>query len=372
VFQPSLIDDENLLADSIAEVLSAEYPLSAIHKHADSKERIDDRLWAQAAELGWLGVGLPEMCGGLGFCLAGLNILFVHIGSSLAPGPFIGTLCAAQVVAGMSSAEVQEVLDGVLRGVVRIAVPAYHRTPLLRDDSAFGNTSLQMIGGEASDFALLPIINTLGVRGLALLKIDGDSARLERQETWDRTRELSLLTVAGKPDVIVIDDRSGMRWTKFETLMLSAIAADSVGGMETIIARTMEYMKQREQFGRPIGSFQALKHRAADLESSLAINRHILKQALSPSADCENSLFWASLAKAANTDAYVHVAEDCIQLHGGIGFTWEHDCHLFLKRARLNQALGGSNTAIRDQAIAYLLRANAAQRSLTEIGPDVR
>lgn len=132
-----------------------------------------------------------------------------------------------------------------------------------------------------------------------------------------------------------------------------ALAADSVGGMGAILGKTLEYMCVREQFSRPIGSFQALKHRAANLHLRLATAQAMLEEAVSAAegalADADDL---ALLACAQASDAYAFVAQDALQLHGGIGFTRAHDAHIYLKRAKLNQALLGGTSALRDRAAA--------------------
>lgn len=143
-----------------------------------------------------------------------------------------------------------------------------------------------------------------------------------------------------------------------------AIAADCVGGARAIAAQTLGYLKERHQFGRPLASFQALKHRVADLYVAIVEAELALEHAVeAASLDTASASMWAALAKAAASDAYFFVASDCVQLHGGVGFTWQFDCHLFLKRALLNRQLAGDNDALRDWAASRL--AEAARAGIT-------
>ena len=136
--------------------------------------------------------------------------------------------------------------------------------------------------------------------------------------------------------------------------------------MEGLFDITVDFLKQREQFGVAIGSFQALKHRMADMAAQIELADCLLEQALG--ADDADVVFWSGMCKAEVTDMAAQLAGDCLQLHGAIGFTWEHDCHLYLKRVRLNQALVWSNHALRQGSFDALAAASVNVRSLMEIG----
>ncbi len=138
-----------------------------------------------------------------------------------------------------------------------------------------------------------------------------------------------------------------------------ALASDSVGGAARIFELTIEYLKTREQFGRPIGSFQALKHRCANLKVLLEVGAATVREAVAQ-AEMADAARWACMAKFQGCDAYANIAGDAIQLHGGIGFTWEHHCHLFLKRARLNQQLYGGSEWHRDRVAQLIFGKEAA------------
>jgi alkylation response protein AidB-like acyl-CoA dehydrogenase len=147
-----------------------------------------------------------------------------------------------------------------------------------------------------------------------------------------------------------------------------AVASDSLGGCGAVSAQTVEYMKTRVQFDRPIGAFQVMKHRAADLLIRTALAENLLDQGVdaaqqhSPDVD-----MWVALAKAGVTNTYAVITDDCVLLHGGIGFTWEHDCHLFLKRARLNETLSFNARDSYDVASSALSIAQAEGRVTTDL-----
>jgi alkylation response protein AidB-like acyl-CoA dehydrogenase len=151
--------------------------------------------------------------------------------------------------------------------------------------------------------------------------------------------------------------------------MALASAADSCGAARSVTERTIAYMKTREQFGQPIAGFQALKHRAADLATRLAVMDEMVAHAVHRTAMGEpDADIWASLAKAEATESFVFIATDCVQLHGGVGFTWDYDPQFFLKRARLNEVLVMANPALRDRAASGLAAMTRAGQSALELG----
>ena len=185
---------------------------------------------------------------------------------------------------------------------------------------------------------------------------------------WDRTREVIDIRLQNAKPTAVLEDREATSEALLRAMAL-AVAADSAGAARSITERTIAYMKTREQFGQPIAGFQALKHRAADLATKLAVMDEMVAHAVHrTAADEPDADIWASLAKAEVTEASVFIATDCVQLHGGVGFTWDFDPHIFLKRARLNEVLVMANPALRDRAAAGLAAVTRAGRSALELG----
>ncbi len=331
--------DLQALREGVAEVLSAECGSREVHAFVDGASALDDKLWRQAASLGWLGIGLPEELGGLGLGAAGLDVLHTELGRRVAPGPFIATLSAAQWLAEAGRGEWA---GKVAAGELKIAVPAAAGSDLLLGSADSG----------------LAVIRTPD--GFAL--VEPGQGALVPEPMWDRTRAACVLRGEART-VATIEAAAGRSLDRWMSL---AVAADSIGAGEAIAGQTVEYMKARVQFGKPIGSFQALKHRAADQAISLAANRHLVAQAVE-AADAPPGDLWAAIAKASATDAFKEVAADCVQLHGGIGHTWEYDCHLYVKRARLNEMLVASNAARRDFAAAELAAVTRAGGTVAEL-----
>jgi alkylation response protein AidB-like acyl-CoA dehydrogenase len=363
--------DLEVLRESIADVLAANCGRRSVHAHVDGGDDLESRLWQTAAGLGWLAIGLPERFQGLGLGVQGLALLHRELGSALAPGPYIATLAAAQWLADYDeSAFAQRHLPRVAAGELQIAVPCDPRSSLGRwhGGRIVSAAGLLTLAGKGAELAVLPVKSEEGYFAVALIDTRRAEVTLEAQSVWDRTRQVSLLSCGPIEAELVIADPDGTVSAALSRHLGLAAANDSLGGARSIAEQTIGYMKERVQFDRPIGAFQAMKHRAADMMILLEVQDRLLDQAIeaeqrrSPDGD-----LWAALATAGATDAYRFIADDCVLLHGGIGFTWEYDCHLFLKRAGLNAVIGGDNAARVDRAAAALAQAARAGRSVLEL-----
>lgn len=339
-----LSPDLKSLGDSVAAVLIEESTSLSVHAFVDGRIPLDRTLWERAAELGWLAIGLPECCGGLGLGAAGLELLFGRLGGSLAPGPFLATLSAAQALAETAaSPQIDQWLQQIVAGKCRIAIPAQ----LDGDVTATDEGSLFL--GDP-DSTLFLVSHTAQQWTLVRLP----AANVERQEMWDRTRCIVRARLDHAEEVARIRDGRALA-TRLKTHLALALAADSLGGSQSLLDKTIDYMKQRRQFDRPIASFQALKHRVADMKTLIVAGRPAIEQALSAMHDdFVDAEFWALLAKAKLTEDFAFISQDCLQLHGGVGFTWEFDVHLYLKRARLNEMLLAPGWILRDRAAVAL------------------
>jgi alkylation response protein AidB-like acyl-CoA dehydrogenase len=363
--------DLEVLRESIADVLAANCERRAVHAHIDGADNLAARLWKIAAELGWLAIGLPERFDGLELAEQGLAVLHRELGSVLAPGPYIATLAAAQWLAEHDvSPFAQRHLPRVTAGELQIAVPCDPASnPGHWDGGRMVSASgVLMLGGSNPELAVVPVRSEDGRAGMALIDTRFADVRFEAQSVWDRTREVSILSCGPVEAELVIADPAGTVCAALTRYLGLATANDSLGGARSIAKQTIGYMKDRVQFDRPIGAFQAMKHRAADMMILLEVQDRLLDQAIeaeqrrSPDRD-----LWTALATAGAADAYSFVADDCVLLHGGIGFTWEYDCHLFLKRARLNAVIGGDNAVRVDCAAAALEQAAREGRSVLEL-----
>ena len=275
--------------------------------------------------------------------------------------PISPRLSAAQTIVETGGEAIcQTWLPRLASGEVSAAVPATLDVRSLTRSGAGVSGTLRCLGAADAAFLLAPADDAWVIVNLA-------SAEVTVAPMWDRTRDVIDVRLEDATPVGILPDAAATRAALTRAMAL-AVAADSAGGARSITERTIAYMKTREQFGQPIAGFQALKHRVADLATKLAVAdemvRHAVQRTVTDEPDAE---LWATLAKSEVTEACVFVTTDCVQLHGGVGFTWDFDPHIFLKRARLNEVLIMANTALRDQAAAALAAITASGRSALEL-----
>jgi alkylation response protein AidB-like acyl-CoA dehydrogenase len=342
------------LRESVAGVLAEQSGGTQVHAFIDGKNTLDRDLWAQAASLGWLGFGIPEAHGGLGLGVRGLAILHTELGRQGAPGPYIPTLAAAQAIMDHGTDEARATwLPRIAAGEISAAVP-------VAPDAVQAGT-IRCLGAPDAAIVLAPAGSGWGIYDLT-------SATVAAVAIWDRTRTVIDVTLGDAKPVALLGEGAAVAATLARSMAL-AIAADCLGASQSVTERTIAYMKTREQFGQPIAGFQALKHRAADLATKLAVMEETLAHAVDrTAADEPDADIWVMLAKAETTETAVFIATDCVQLHGGVGFTWDYDPQFFLKRARLNEVLVASNPALRDRAATILATLTRDSHSALELG----
>ena len=364
-------DEIEALRDSMARVLRDQCSSLDLHAYIDGKADLDEVVWKQASELGWLAAALPERHGGLGLGPYGLEALHTALGRHAAPGPFVATLSAAQWLSEVGSEALQaDYLPLIASGDLKVAIPAVVGSgPMLRRTDSAVSGQLDVLGSADAGLVIAPVGSGKEIEAWALLNPLGGRATLTPRKIWDRTRQICGLDCAGAPTVALLPDPDGTIGRRLRRHVALALAADSLGAASHISTQTIDYLKARMQFGRPIASFQAIKHRAADMIASIEMQRHLFAQGVeSAAADSPDADMWAALAKAGATEAFAFVSGDCIQLHGGVGHTWEFDPHIYAKRARLNEALAADNRALRDFAATALAAATRQGRSATELG----
>jgi alkylation response protein AidB-like acyl-CoA dehydrogenase len=300
---------------------------SSVREHAEAR-RPDRGLWDELRALGWLGIALPESCGGQGLGAVELSILCEELGRSLAPVPFLPTVLAATLIDHAGSREQRERLLPALASGEQGAAVGVARA---------GRAELVIGGGEAHLLVLAdadadpdrPRVRVLSAR----------DAEIALVPAIDPTRSAAEVSFgAGAGEALDGDVRGGL------DRALVAVAAELVGVCERALAMTVAYVKERRQFGVPVGSYQAVSHRCAqmllDTERARAASGYA---AWAADADPELLPRAAAMAKAAASQAAVEVCQSAIQCHGGIGFTWEADVHWLYKRALVDaQLLGGA------------------------------
>lgn len=278
-----------------------------------------DKSWGLIAEMGWLMMAVPEAQGGLGLGREAEGVIHGEMGRALVPGPAIAQMLVITALSEPTDLpERDDLLARAMGGEVMT-------TSLAASDP--------LSAVPDADKASYVLVVADDVIALHLAK------SFVQRTTWDETRRLFDVTVAGDNDALIIaqGDAAIKLAARLQSQLLFALAGDSLGGAGAILEFTIEYLKTRRQFDRPLAMFQALKHRVADLKTILAAAEALFWA----SADGDAALIDMGALKAHACRVYADITEEAIQLHGGIGLTSEYYCHLFLKRAMLNCTLGG-------------------------------
>jgi alkylation response protein AidB-like acyl-CoA dehydrogenase len=345
------------LRDNARTVVADHCTGPGLHRFIDqTTEGLDRSLWTTAAELGWLTLAIPEACGGLGVGTAETAALQQELGRAVAPIPYLSTILVQKALAlWPSSAPGAAFFPALGTGEMIAAAGPIGSSALTAERVGDGKvrisgTCAPILDGAIADLFLLPV----GEPGGLVLVRRATGLTTEALPVADRTRSVARLRCNGvevSEDHVLLGSGAEDLGKVLADEARILIANDAIGGADATLEKTVEYLKARVQFGKPIGSFQALKHRCADHKIRIEAARLLVETA----ARTEDRALWASLAKFAACDAYAMVAADSVQLHGGIGFTWEHDAHLYLKRALLNQLLFGTSAEEQDRSAALLL-----------------
>lgn len=351
--------DLGVLAESFTEFLDAEWPREKAVGYAKGHLPMAADLWAQTGALGWTALTASEAHGGLGMGLPAAAALHEALGAAAAPLPMLGsTLAIALVEAAGTPAQQDTLIPGIAGGSQRAAIASPDAATINADGPSLDGVIADILDAPAATLLLLR-----GSRGGApvwiALPADSDGVSITPALLADTSRSLGTVTLAN----VTLDDANilaeGCGPSLDDALLRQAaivLAADSLGGGNAVLAATIDYMGTREQFGRVIGSFQALKHRVADHKAALEAARGLIEHASALPTDAPDALLAALTAKQHVTRIVAEVARDCIQLHGGVGFTSEYVPHIYLKRAKLNEALFGTRSVLLDR-IADILEA---------------
>lgn len=332
------------LADSARQVITRQ------GLAADEQEN-----WQIIIDLGWLMVALPEAQGGLGMGPEARAILYREMGRGLATTPFLSQMLAIDAVAESDAlnASLATLLENMVSGHCRVSTSlAASRADIFDEVSDALVISGQIVAVPSLDQAQYVLMSTTDQNCVALVALTSPGVSCSQTPTWDETRslfELELDNVRVPLNRVLARGPSAAKLCR--RLMIQrdfALACDCVGAAAELLDKTVAYLQTRQQFGRPLALFQALKHRCADLKAEVEAADALLRASLAISFDASGNLVDGDVAdnaacetKKLSSDAFVAVAEEALQLHGGIGMTAEHECHLFLKRALLNEHLGG-------------------------------
>ena len=361
-----LTEDQKLLAKTAMDFVRAHSPVSRVRalRDADDPVGFSRELWKQMAELGWVGILIPEQYGGAGMGLADLAVVLEALGRTLAPEPFLSTvLLGGELLTRAGSDEQKQAwLPGITAGD-KILTVAYQEarsrydlnravTKAERQGKSWvlSGEKIQVLDGPAAE-ALIVSARTSGAphdtNGLTLFLVPKETPGLKvtRQYCVDsRAAALVILdsVKVGSDSIVGSPDGGFQTLSQVVDRATVGLCAEMLGGMTQIFDDTLAYLKTRQQFGVLIGTFQALKHRAARLFMEIELARSSV-MAAARAADAGDKDFetLVSLAKARCSDAFILAANEGIQMHGGIGMTDEHDAGFYLKRARVAEVTFG-------------------------------
>ncbi|UVJ44628.1 acyl-CoA/acyl-ACP dehydrogenase [Pseudomonas sp. LS1212] len=382
-------DEQEMIRASAEGFLADVSDCAAVRAAMATERGYDSDLWQRlCSEMYWPAIHIPEAFGGLGLGFVELTILLEQMGRRLLCSPFFATACMATPALLLAGSHEQKdtwlprIADGSLTATLAFTSGnGYSAEDVQATATAIGEgegfvlngTFKHVIDGHSADLLVIAarIPGTAGEAGISLFVVDAASVGIERQwlPTMDQTRRVARIQLT---DLYLGADallgEFGAGWPQLEQVLQLAcigLAAEQTGGAQQVLDLSVAYMQERQQFGRPIASFQALKHRAADMMLQVECARSasyyaacVAQEVLDPQGDAQvaTELSLASaLAKAHCSETYFHCAAESIQLHGGVGFTWEYDPHLYFKRARASESLLGAPAWHRERIATLIL-----------------
>jgi alkylation response protein AidB-like acyl-CoA dehydrogenase len=345
-----LTDEQQAIKQTAHDFLASRFKSERVRELAASDDGFDGSGWKEMAELGWAGLALPEEWGGQGLGIVDLAVLFEELGYVCAPSPLLSNTIVGLALAAGGSDEQKErwlrpLAEGELRGtpaLVDVDGPAEPMKFAMATESDDGGVVLNgektlVMDAASADFFLVATAD--GHRHIVNSAASG--LTIVPEESIDPTRRISSLRFESvRPEATL--PGAGAEYMPVFLRACVAIAAESTGLAQRALEMSVEYAKDRQQFGRPIGAYQAVSHRCAQMLLETENSRSaVYGAAWAADAEPQSLPLAACMAKAYASDAGWRVPDAAIQVHGGIGFTWEHDLHFFLKRGRANAASFG-------------------------------
>lgn len=361
-----LTEEQQLLADSAREFVQAKAPMTALRKLRDDNDAtgFSKDLWREMVDMGWAGIVIPEEFGGSDFGYQGLGLVLEETGKTLAASPLVSTvlLGSTAIMLGGSDTQKKTLLPQVAEGKLLLAMAleeqAHHAPYAITTKADKAGDGFKVSGkktfvldGHVAD-KLIVVARTSGGdndrNGLTLFIVDASASGVSRTRTTmvdsRNAANIELKDVSVSADD-VLDSVDGGADLLDDVLdrARAGLASEMLGSAQTVFDMTLEYLKERSQFGQKIGQFQALQHRAAMMFTELELARSTVMEALSAIDDKDNRVsLLASLAKGKTSEAFHLIAREGVQMHGGIGMTDEHDVGFYLKRSAVaEQAFGG-------------------------------
>jgi alkylation response protein AidB-like acyl-CoA dehydrogenase len=376
---------EKLLKQTARDHLARHCRADKVRQVMATATAFDEALWKSIADQGWIGLSVPEAYGGLDLGVVELAAVAEEMGRFVMPGPWLATTFASALVARVGSAEQQAgLLEPIATGETKAAVaileaPASWDLDTIRCTAVLSREAF-IVDGEKHfvlDAEAAGVILCVAVADEELIVLpvsrDAPGLSIRRTPSMDETRKLSVVTF----DNVSVDARTALRGERASIenaidVATVALCAEMVGGMTRVLEMSVEYAKTRQQFGRAIGSFQAVQHQCADMlllsESSRSATYYA---AWTLTHGDPAARLAVSMAKAYCSDAYREVANRGVQVHGGIGFTWEHDLQLYYKRSKASETLFGDPTFHRERIARLVVDRPPSQKAAQHNAPPI-
>ncbi len=369
----SLTKAQKDIARETRRFLKNECPLDYVLEMVDDPRGFTEDIWDKMTEMDWMAMRIPEAYGGMGMEQIDISMVLEEMGRAMVPGPFFSTIMLAAetiIAAGNDSQKeryLPQIADGKLKGTLAVYESASGTDPghiqmeahALDDDIILKGIKLFVPDAHLVDFIVCAARTADGLT-LFLVDAGAEGVTVAPLPSMDATRRLSAVEfkdVHLKADSILGEINQG--WDHFKRVLQRAqvgLAAECLGGAEYAMEASVDYAKVRVQYDQPIGGFQAIKHRCANMYVDVESSRSILYWAAwaQDHAEEKEAAIAASVAKASCTEAFTRVASGAIQVLGGTGFTWENGMHLYLKRAKANEAAFGNPDYHREKIVQLL------------------
>ncbi|MDF1595560.1 MAG: acyl-CoA/acyl-ACP dehydrogenase [Acidimicrobiia bacterium] len=354
----ALTEEQEMLRQTTRQFLADRVSPTVVRDLMETETGFDAALWQSGAELGWHSLAIPEEYGGAGYTFAELSVVLEEMGRALFPGPFLSTvvMAANAILIGGSDSQKKELLPGIAMGESVMTMALFEGSHgAVTDDirmTAAQDGGDWVLDGVKKNVLFGHVAGTIVTaartpNGLSLFLVPADAGGLsaEHVPTLDAIRKQATVTFAGVrlgPEALLgSEGTAGDVIDQVLRLASVALSLEQVGGAQWCLETSVEHGQTRFQFGRAIGSFQAIKHRLADMLVSVEHAKSTAYHAARIVDDATEMLVAAPLAKSVCSEAYLGAASDTIQILGGTGFTWEHDTHLYFKRAKSTSLMFG-------------------------------
>jgi alkylation response protein AidB-like acyl-CoA dehydrogenase len=371
-------EQQDMLRASARQFLEHECPPDAVRRLSDDPQGYSPDLWQKMAELGWMGLVLPEAYGGSGLRFVDLAIIMEEMGRVLLPAPFFSSIAlgALTLLEAGGEEQRQQMLPRLARGEAKVCVALLEadgrydprgiglRASIRGNRATLNGTKLFVTDAHVADYVIC-VARTRGGRnpesGISLFVLDMTSPGIACTPltSIDQTRRLCEVSFARVN--VSLDAMLGGRDTAWPVLQRAldkatvALCAEMVGGAQKAMEMCIDYGKTRVQFGRQIGAFQAVKHKIADMKVWVENAKSVVYYAAwAVDSNIAEASRAASMAKAYCSEMYTRVTADGVQVHGGLGFTWDHNMHLYFKRAKSSEVLLGNATWHRERTAALI------------------